>query len=437
MTRIVPLVLIVALVSVAVTAQSPEPGAELWIDGGLASDSVRTFPDVGVAADGMTWYVWEGEDAFSSGIRARRFAADATLLDSSLLLVNTTTADIQALPKVAVQPDGDAFVVWADRSSGAWDHLRGQMRAAAGGAVGGEVTVNQVDLGWFAPLQVAAAAGPDGSMVVLWASENGSGSDNSVTSVQARLISATGVPTGSQFQVNSLTDGRQEAPDVTFLPDGTWVAVWQSRDSAGTDSDSYSIQMRRFSGTTPMGVETQVNTTVAGSQDHPQVAVGPGDTIAVLWRGPADSAHGLWARTYSAVGAPDGADFRVDDLQDPYDATAIGVGHSVAAAGGAGFLAAWTSISIRPGADADARSIQARLIRRGAPEGASFQVNVDEAGSQDLPRVASRPGALVVTWHSNGHPGYSEVVEARPYAICLFCDDLESGGVGRWSTHVP
>lgn len=437
------IILAVAVATAAGLATTPaaalDPGDELWVDGPASPGSIHTAPALALGVDGRAWYVWEGEDDSSSGIYARRLDPDGAV-DLAPWLVNTTTSDRQGRPVVAVRSDGAALVVWDDRSTGVWDQLRCQLFDAARSPVGPERVVNQYPAGWLAPLRIAVAAGPDGGFVVVWESENGPGPDTSVTAVQARRLSATGVPLGDQMQLNTLVDGRQQAPDVAFLPDGTWLAAWQSQDSAGTDGDSYSIQLRRFDGATPLGAEVQVNTTVAGSQDEPRLAVSPAGAIAVSWRSPDTPGFELRGRLYSSWGSPAGGDRRLDSASVPFDPTIADAGQAVAAAGGGEFLATWTISAPPLEGGADGRGLEARLVAVDGADGTPFHVNSFTTGDQDLPVAAGRPGigSLVVAWHSQYRPDLEgDAIKARPFASCLFCDDFEAGDAGRWSAQVP
>jgi hypothetical protein len=86
----------------------------------------------------------------------------------------------------------------------------------------------------------------DGSFVVVWSSLGSSGSDTSGYGIQAFRVSATGAPLGSQFQVNSYTTGDQHFPAVAADADGSFVVAWQSNGSSGGDDSGRSIQARRF-----------------------------------------------------------------------------------------------------------------------------------------------------------------------------------------------
>src|SRR6187401_288468 len=74
-------------------------------------------------------------------------------------------------------------------------------------------------------------------------------------------------PLGPQFQVNFYTTNLQIVPVVGSDGAGGFVVVWTSNGSADSDTDSSSIQARRFdSNGTPLGTGFQVNSYTLGGQ---------------------------------------------------------------------------------------------------------------------------------------------------------------------------
>ena len=89
-----------------------------------------------------------------------------------------------------------------------------------------------------------------------WTSQGSAGSDSDGSSVQARLYRADATPLGAEFQVNTYTTSVQNSVAVASDPHGDLVVVWQSNGSAGSDTDSSSIQARRFDGLFRDGFES-------------------------------------------------------------------------------------------------------------------------------------------------------------------------------------
>ena len=256
-------------------------------------------PAIAVAPDGEFVVAWQSEKPDTddeTGIRARRFEADATPLGDDFP-VNTFTTDHQRWPMVAINDKGDFVVVWQGDDSGGSDtdpvnptkSIHGQLFASDGSLVGGEFQVNTytTDHQYFPSVAMDA----DGDFVVVWDSRGSYGPDTN-TSVQAQRYSANGTPLGGEFQVNSYIFGVQENARVAMTSSGAFVVVWQSTGSDGGDGGSggkQSVQMRRFSADgMAVGGDFQVNTYTTNQQWYPDVSAIPNGEILVVWESPRD-----------------------------------------------------------------------------------------------------------------------------------------------------
>jgi len=91
------------------------------------------------------------------------------------------------------------------------------------------------------------AVEPQGDFVVVWDSWGSYGTDTSGLVVEAQRYDSSGAPMGGEFQVNSYTGGNQSGGAVAADTQGSFVVVWSSELSDGTDTDRESIQGQRFS----------------------------------------------------------------------------------------------------------------------------------------------------------------------------------------------
>ena len=85
-------------------------------------------------------------------------------------------------------------------------------------------------------------------------------------------------------QVNTYTSGNQTEPKVTTLADGSYVVVWHSygQDAA----NSYGIYAQRFTASgIPIGAEFAVNTDTAGNQSNPDIAALADGGFVITWEG--------------------------------------------------------------------------------------------------------------------------------------------------------
>jgi hypothetical protein len=144
----------------------------------------------------------------------------------------------------------------------------------------------------------ALSVGADSTFVVAWRSAGSGDTDHSGTSIQSRRFSSSGSP-GPQFQVNAVTTGSQENPDVAVAAEGRFLLVWDG-PSTGSDLDR-SIQGRLFGpNLLPLTGDFQINSVTAGEQSEPAVVARTDGSFLVVWR----SSAGVWARVVEADGTP-------------------------------------------------------------------------------------------------------------------------------------
>ncbi|MDP7014793.1 MAG: hypothetical protein QGG36_03240 [Pirellulaceae bacterium] len=221
-------------------------------------------PRVGMADDDSFVVVWSGNGTGDSkGVFARAFNNVGGTL-SGEVLVNTTTANDEKTPDVAVDTDGDFIVVWqgddADKKG-----IFAQRYDSTGAAVGGETAINQTTSGDQKDPRVALD--DDGDFVVVWRG-NGTGDGDGVFARQ--YDSATGFE--AEELVNTTTSGKQERPDVAITSDGDFIAVWE-----GDDADKNGVFFQRFENAAPV---VDLNGAAAGG-DHSASFVEDGGAVRI------------------------------------------------------------------------------------------------------------------------------------------------------------
>lgn len=130
-------------------------------------------------------------------------------------------------------------------------------------------------------------------------------------------------PLAPAFPVSEPTTTESLNPGVAAAPDGSFVVAWQYRtpSSAEPDSENRDIHARRFGPRgQALGEEFVVNSTLAGQQEEPRVAMNSDGDFAVVWRSRLDgySNYGVYARRFRADGVPKGAQFRVNQRTDEH-----------------------------------------------------------------------------------------------------------------------
>ena len=218
-------------------------------------------------------------DMEGSSIIGRLFETDGTP-NGDEFLINSGVGGNQTKPAAASSTD-EFVVIWEDRST---VEIRGQRISATGQRIGNEFLVNNLTTG--AQNNPSVDRHPSGAFVVAWESRSSYQGDTSQTySIQARRFTPTGSPIGSQFQVNSYFPGHQIYSDVVLGANRNFMVVWQSDTSPGTDRSETSILARRFSATgVPIGDDFQINSVIDEYQDRPRVEVGGGSEFVVVWR---------------------------------------------------------------------------------------------------------------------------------------------------------
>jgi len=264
---------------------SPE-GASFQVNS--YTTGAQDYPRVASGPGGFV-VVWSsygsaGGDSSGYSIQGRRYATDGTPLADEFQ-VNSYTTSGQDRPAVATAPDGSFLVAWMSSGSDGDDadstSIQARRFAADGTPSTGDVQVNSYTTGGQL-LPSVAAAGDD--FVVAWTSGGSAGTDASGYSVQARRVSPAGVPLDADLQVNVFTPDLQFAPSVAAGRGGEFVVTWESLGSFGGDVYGRSIQGRIFdAGGAALGSEIEVNSTVLDDQFLPAVAADADGDFVVVW----------------------------------------------------------------------------------------------------------------------------------------------------------
>ncbi len=272
----------------------------------------------------------DGPDTSGRSIQGQRYAADGSPAGAEFQ-VNAYTPGIQRDPVVAMDAVGNFVVAWFSQTSAGSDlgySIQGQRFAADGSPMGAQFQVNTYTTN--SQQFPAVAMAPEGDFIVVWTNgpffSNDAGDDPSSDSVRGRRFAADGTPLGDDFQVNSFTPNDQAEPAVAMAPGGDFVVVWQSVGSSGTDTSGWSVQGRRFAADgSPLGDDFQVNTYTSSTQNRARVALGAAGDFIVVWSSAGSSgtdteSFSIQSRRYAADGSPASDEIQVNcytsSLQD-------------------------------------------------------------------------------------------------------------------------
>lgn len=429
-----PVVLAGSVAAALLTFAAPDPSSadELIRSGGEIQVNTTTtgnqgYPEIAVGPDGRFVIAWEsfGQDGSSWGVVGQRFAANGTP-EGDEFQVNTTTADTQWDPSVAVGSDGSFVVAWQSYQAGSDYDVRAQRYDSAGMAQGGELVVNSYTQGYQGNTSVAVD--DSGNFLVVWESQ---GQDLSDKGVYGQLFDSAGTPVGDELQINTTTAANQNDPRITAR-DGGFAVAWESDLQDGSEETTI-LQFLDSMGAND-GSEMVVNTQTLGDQEDPAVAVLDDGTFAVAWESDAQDGdgEGIFVRVFDSNGSPISGEMQLNsytsgDQENP----------RLAPDGAGGFLAVWSSFGQLDGTSDEIYG--RRFDTSGTPVGDEIRVNSQATDFQDIPVIASGPGGqALVAWRSfGGHDGDGAGVFAQSLVVALFADGFESGNLDGWSTSSP
>ncbi|WP_457091535.1 hypothetical protein [Microvirga sp. P5_D2] len=179
-------------------------------------------------------------------------------------------------------------------------------------------------------MYMKTAAFADGSFVAVWVDTSNTGSDTSVSAICGQLFNADGSKRGSEFVVNTTTEGEQTNPTVAVLSDGRFVVAWKD-DGEVEDEDGSGIRARIFNadgtafnrggegGTSDFLVNT---TSQAGDQSQPSIAALANGGFVIAFMDQDEGA--IRAQVFDARGQHSGLEATVNtDADDAYGAFSI------------------------------------------------------------------------------------------------------------------
>jgi hypothetical protein len=327
----------------------------------------QSRPAAAAAADGIFVIAWESHAPYGAGgsVFAQRFGPAGERLGGEFQVHPSSS-----YPAASGSPDGDFVVAWEVGLSGL-----GRRFSAAGTSIGSEFGVSG-----FNP---AVASGPSGrSALVAQAidSYNSLGVFGGIFDEEGSLV--------AHFRANESVEGHQQDADVTALPNGVVVVVWENN----TGQSNRTIVGQRYDADgNPLGGNFVVGQPGPAPRVDPVVAAGPAGGFVVV---STDYGGRIAGQRFDASGGRLGGEFRVNSYT-----TSFRDWPAVAADARGNFVVAWEGDG--PNEDTyPRRGIFARRFRAdGTPRGEDFHVNTFTTGDQKWATVASDDvGNFIVSW---------------------------------------
>jgi hypothetical protein len=413
-----------------------------------SAGSAQQRPASATDSAGNFVVVWEsyasaGNDNSARSVQAQRFNANGSAVGPEIQ-VNTSIANEQKAPAVAMNSSGGFVVVWESNHQQAADfNIIAQRFSAAGAKVGSELLVNSA---FTAGIQgaPAVAMATNGDFVVVWTSPGGAGGDPDI-GIQGRRWRASNGTFFDQFPVNDITAGDQHEPAIATDGNLSYLVAWE-HPAASQDIAIRSFTADNLVATGMLADVPQItaNTYPTGAQSSPSVARTPDGRAAVVWDsfgasfGSDQARYSIQGRRITANGYfADDNDAQIntyttDDQRFP----------SVSMSSTGMIAVAWASYG-SSGSDNSDYSIQFRAFDTsgGALDPFDVQPNSYTVSTQWYPTAAfASNGRLLVAWESNGGSGPDTngfSVQGRLFEVFTFADGFESGDTSKWASTTP
>lgn len=239
------------------------------------------------AIGATTWIAFDDDNTAQNNgrdIRLRAVGADLKASVETWVNGDAGTGETGDQLSPAVAASGNALLVaWVDTATsrvfartvtpaGSGAPTLGPIRQISEGGTNSNISVGRTPSGW----------------IVVW---EGGGD------IKLRILSDSGVPSGTPVNVNASTDGVQERPSLSVAPDGSFAVAYTDRASGDADVfvQRYTAAAARVAGDLDAPVHDQSR---EGDQtDAALFALADGRGYVVAWAdGASGTVHGRWLK---------------------------------------------------------------------------------------------------------------------------------------------
>ncbi len=345
-------------------------------------------------------------------------ASNPTVAIKQNIQINSFTDGSQGLPVVAGRPGGGFVVVWEAHQTNAANYgvnpvpnagIFGQRLTPRGETFGTEFQIDTTPETYeFLLLDPAVEQAANGEFVVTWFRRS---SDAIGTYNRGQLFAQRMAPDATMIGPEILLHPNGGQPDITLVPDGRFVASWQT--GVG---DHRGIVARSFAADgTPISPELALSDPNVSDFEASAVSSDAAGNFVVVWNRrvvPGFGGRNVFAARYAIDGTLLTAKFLVPSTPATNAFRKGSADVSMAPTGE--FVVAWAG----NGLDGDGYGVFARMFNASAqPVGDDFQVNTFTTGDQANPGVqVNDDGSFFITWQSDGQDGDGFGIFGRTFA---------------------
>jgi hypothetical protein len=266
--------------------------------------------------------------------------------------VNTTTANNQEYPSIAMTDTGDFVVVWQQDTTGSNPQIYGQRFSLGGAALGTEFQISA------AGVRPEVAMDVSGNFVVVW---------RDLSNVIFQRYNAAGVAQGSATTVGVVSTENQPLVHIAMNNGGSFVIVWKK------SGDNVYARLYNTSGV------AQTAEFLVGTGYVPRTAMDAVGNFVVTWT----SGVNVMVQRYNASGVAQGTALQAN--------TTSGASYSSVGMDNTGnFVVAWHNFQ---------KVAAQRYDAAGSTQGSEFQVSTTVDTNMGNARVAmNASGGFVVSW---------------------------------------
>ena len=323
---------IAAALIVAVAASAPaqlDPlGGEFQVN--TFTPGNQSDADVATDAQGNFVAVWDGPatDSSQQTVFVQRFDRDGAALGTEYEVPTGMCSQPRFQPAMCRGSSGAGVLAWSMTGPGGTARrIVAQLFGSGGNLLGTEFQVSSQVPADSYESSSSVACGDAGDFVVAWNDYEYTpvGGGYATAGVFARRFDSAGGPQGTEFQVNTYTAGYFYTPVVAADDDRDFVVVWSA--AYDIDGDATGVFGQRFASNGDfLGTEFQVNSYTQGYQFYPSVSSNGSGDFVVAW---ADSSNldgngfGVFAQRFASDGSFAGTEFQVNSYTTSYQGMSV------------------------------------------------------------------------------------------------------------------